>query len=180
MRLLEEAASGLSEMSWAIGNFPLRSWLPFPCLRFPWCLSSLDAFLYPGSSQPGRSRLHGTVDAVVAHGEARMLHRDASGYLLRGPALVAHEPHGQGAPLRIVHEPGTPAAQPSRIRAPLRGRCAVNARQRCPEGPCHPLRLISREMVDLSLPSSLAIWLTPSWPFQRTMMSSRSAMPRWL
>ena len=28
--------------------------------------------------------------------------------------------------------------------------------------------------------SSLAIWLAPSWPFRRTMMSSRSAMLRWL
>jgi hypothetical protein len=70
-------------------------------------------------------RLHGTVDAVVTHGEARMLHRDAARYLLRGPVLVAHELHDQGAPLRIVHEPRAPAAQPSRVRAPLCGRCTV-------------------------------------------------------
>jgi hypothetical protein len=32
-------------------TLPLRSWLPFLCLRFPWCLSSLAAFLRPGSPQ---------------------------------------------------------------------------------------------------------------------------------
>ena len=58
--------------------------------------------------------------------------------------------------------------------------CAAGARQRRPAGPCQPFRLISRDMAGLSLWSSLAIWLTPSWPFQRTMMSSRSAMLRWL
>ena len=58
--------------------------------------------------------------------------------------------------------------------------CAADARQRRPAGPCQPFRPISRDMAGLSLWSSLAIWLAPSWPFQRTMMSSRSAMPRWL
>ena len=51
VRLLDDASSGLSEMSWVMRTLPLRSWLPFLCLRLPWCLSSLAAFLRPGSSQ---------------------------------------------------------------------------------------------------------------------------------
>ena len=40
------------------------------------------------------SRLHDTLDAVVACGKVRALYRDAARYLLRRPVLVPHEPHG--------------------------------------------------------------------------------------
>ena len=53
VRLLDDASSGLSEMSWVTRTLPPRSRPPFPCPRFPWCLSSLAAFLCPGSPQSG-------------------------------------------------------------------------------------------------------------------------------
>ena len=53
VRLLDDVSSGLSEMPWVMRTLPPRSWPPFPCLRFPWCLSGLAAFLCPGSPQSG-------------------------------------------------------------------------------------------------------------------------------
>jgi hypothetical protein len=88
-----------------------------------------------------------SLDASVACGKARTLHRDAPRYLLRGPVLARMSPTTRERLFWIVHEIWGPAAQPPYIRMLLRARCAA--------GPSHPLRLILWDMVDLSRPSSL-------------------------
>lgn len=101
------------------------------------------------------SRPHGAVDGGTAHGEAAPLLRDAARYLLRGPVLVPHEPHGRRAPLGFVHEPGAPAAQPPPVRPPLCRRRAVAA-------PCGALPAVPPDLagygrlVPVELPRYLA------------------------
>lgn len=175
VRLLDDASSGLSEMSWVMRTLPLRSWPPFLCLRFPWCLSSLAAFLCPGSSQPGDpdSTARQMAESPTARsGRSSGMRPDiSSGDQCSSRMSLTASERLSGSSMSLGR------LQRSLLLSAFL--CAVDARQRRPAGPCQPFRPISRDMAGLSLWSSLAIWLTPSWPFQRTMMSSRSAMPRW-
>ena len=122
------------------------------------------------------SRLHGTVDGGIAHGEVGPLLRDAARYLLRGPVLVPHGPHDQRAPLGLVHEPGAPAGEPPPVRLPLCRRRAVAA-------PCRALPAVPPDLagygrpVPVELPRYLA---DPLMALPADHVSSRSAMPRWL
>ena len=117
--------------------------------------------------------MHGAVDALAAHGQIRPLHRDAAGYLVRGPMLVPHRPHDQGAPLRVVHESGAPAAQPPSVGARLRGRCAVPPPGRAPPSVAPDLARYGR-LVPAELPRNLADPFI-AFPADRDVLAPRDA-----
>jgi len=144
-------------------------------LRGPRHFEPMSYSMWP--QRPHRSELISvSLDRGVAHGKVRTLHRDAACYLLRGPVLARMSPTTRERLFWIVHEIWGPAAQPPYIRMPLHARCAAG-----PSG--RPLPSVAPDLVGYGrlVPSELPrIWLTLSWPFQQTMMSSRFAMLRWL
>ena len=173
-----DASGGRSEISCVALSLPLRSTEPLGCLRFPRCLSLLRIACQPGSSQsrspaftarymvllltamPGSSMR--SLPATCSGDQRLSLTRDATSERLAGSSSALGR------------------LQASRLSSALA--CAVEALYTRLRGveEAHPFLAISLETVDLSLPISLAIWLTPSWSLQRTMMSSRSPMLRWL
>jgi hypothetical protein len=86
--------------------------------------------------------------------------------------IVPRRAHDQGAPLRVVHEPGAPAAQPPGAGAPLRGLCAVPPPGRAPPSVAPDLERCGR-LVPAELPRGLADPL--AFPADHDVLALRDA-----